>query len=84
MSAVCPRLTAERVRSAWFRRSWRRGVDAVEVQLFLARVADELELSARELAVERAESARLKAALRHWQTRNARASHSRWRGDGPS
>lgn len=81
MSVLDPRLTAERVRSAGFRRSWRRGVDAVEVRAFLARVADELDLLARDLAAERAESARLKSVLRQWQTRNARASDRRWRGD---
>jgi DivIVA domain-containing protein len=79
MTVVYPRLTAERVRSAWFRRSWRRGVDAAEVQAFLDRVAEELDLLARDLAAERAVSARLNGALRDWRTRNARASDRRWR-----
>jgi DivIVA domain-containing protein len=80
VSGVYPRLSAERVRGVWFRRSWRRGVDADEVRLFLARVADEMEQLGCDLAAARAESARMKVALREWQTRNARMTDSCWRG----
>lgn len=72
MSAVYPRLTAQRVMAVYFSPSWRRGVDGDEVRMFVHRVADEIDLLTRELATAREENARLKAALRDWQTRHLR------------
>lgn len=68
MSAHPTGRVAERVRGATFRRSWWSGVDGADVRRFLRSVADEWEAMARELVVAREENARLKAALRDWQT----------------
>lgn len=68
MSGLYPRLSAARVRAAYFRPSWRRGVDGDEVRAFLDRVATEWDLMTRDLAAAREENDRLKAALRDWQT----------------
>lgn len=62
------RVTVQRVRGATFRRSWWSGVDGREVRLFLRWVADEWDVVARELAAVREENARLKTALRDWQS----------------
>lgn len=72
MSALHPRLTVQRVRAVYFSPSWRRGVDGDEVRAFVQWVAAEIGLLTRELAAAREENARLKAALRDWQSRNAR------------
>ena len=79
MSAVYPRLTAERVRRAFFPPSWRHGVHRDEVRRFLQRVAEEMDALHRDLASVRDENTRLKTALRDWQTRNARTAGSRRR-----
>jgi DivIVA domain-containing protein len=66
-----PRLASAAVRRMRFRPAapWRRGVDADEVYAYLARIADEVDVLARDLAVARAEGDRVRAALRDWQTR---------------
>lgn len=72
------RLSAERVRTTRFMRGpWWGGLDPREVYGFLGWVADELDLRAYELAQARAETDRIKAVLRQWQTRNARTGWSR-------
>ncbi|MEO3744417.1 DivIVA domain-containing protein [Plantactinospora sp. B5E13] len=58
----------------------RRGLDPDEVYGFLDRLADEMELLRRDIRVAREDADRVKAALRNWQTRNARAIDQRWRG----
>lgn len=81
MRATYPRLRGADVRAVRFRRGpWRRRVDGAEVYAFLTRVADELDLLARDPAVARADADRVRTALRDWQTRNARASDPRWPG----
>lgn len=72
MSGLYPRLTPQRVLAVYFRPSWRRGVDGDEVRAFVCRVAEEVHLLHRELAALREENARLKGALRDWQTRHGR------------
>ncbi|MFY1691854.1 DivIVA domain-containing protein [Plantactinospora sp. WMMB782] len=82
MSAVYPRLTSTDIRSIRFGRgSWRRGLDPDEVYRFLARLADEVDLLRRDVRVARADADRVKVALRSWQTRNARLTDGRCRGD---
>lgn len=49
----------------------RRGLDPVEVATFLGRVADDLAAAQAEVAASRAETARIKDALREWQSRQA-------------
>ena len=49
----------------------RRGVDPAEVREFLDRVADDLALVYAELAQTREQNARIKEALRRWQSRQA-------------
>ena len=51
---------------------WRRGLDPEQVYGLLRRVADDLDSLTGELASARAESHRLKVALRDWQSRQAR------------
>ncbi|MEO3744419.1 DivIVA domain-containing protein [Plantactinospora sp. B5E13] len=81
MSARYPRPTPAEVRSVRFGRGrWRRGLDPDEVYGFLDRLADEMELLRRDIRVAREDADRVKAALRTWQTRNARAVDQRWRG----
>ncbi|MGI5151957.1 DivIVA domain-containing protein [Plantactinospora sp. CA-294935] len=80
--AVCPRLTSAEIRSVRFGRgSWRRGLDPDEVYGFLARLADEVDLLRRDVQVARGDADRIKAALRPWQTRNARVADARWPSD---
>lgn len=72
-----PRLTGSGVRAARFARAaWRRGLDPDEVFGFLARVAEELDLRAREVAAALAEADRAIDELRRWRTRNARGGWS--------
>ncbi|WFE95005.1 DivIVA domain-containing protein [Micromonospora sp. WMMD987] len=61
-------LCASQVRQQWFGRS-RDGLDPGEVDGFLHRVADELAVLHAELARTREENARIKGALRDWQSR---------------
>ncbi|WP_246017539.1 DivIVA domain-containing protein [Micromonospora pisi] len=49
----------------------RRGLDPDEVATFLDRVADDLASVHAELARSRDETARIKSALRHWQSSQA-------------
>lgn len=49
----------------------RRGLDPVEVAAFLDRVAGDLAAVEAEVARSRAETARIKDALREWQSRQA-------------
>ncbi|SBT51104.1 DivIVA domain-containing protein [Micromonospora narathiwatensis] len=62
------------VRQRRFRptRVGRRGLDPEEVQEFLDRVADDLAAAYRALGVSRQETARIKDALKRWQTEQAR------------
>jgi DivIVA domain-containing protein len=50
----------------------RRGLDPDEVHEFLDRVSDDLAAVYAELARSREETARIKEALRQWQSRQAR------------
>lgn len=61
-------MTGSRVRQVCFRRAWWSGVSAVEVEAIRRGVAAELDELAREVSVLREENARLKTALRQWQT----------------
>ncbi|NES14476.1 MULTISPECIES: DivIVA domain-containing protein [Micromonospora] len=58
------------VRSRAFARC-RRGLDPVEVAAFLDRVAGDLAAAYAEVARSRDETARIKDALREWQSRQA-------------
>ncbi|MEU2612366.1 DivIVA domain-containing protein [Micromonospora sp. NPDC007271] len=49
----------------------RRGLDPFEVAAFLDRVAGDLAAAEAEVARSRAETARIKDALREWQSRQA-------------
>ncbi|OKI67884.1 DivIVA domain-containing protein [Micromonospora sp. CB01531] len=49
----------------------RRGLDPVEVAAFLDRVAGDLAAAQAEVVRSRAETARIKDALREWQSRQA-------------
>lgn len=49
----------------------RRGCDPAEVAVFLGRVADDLAAVYAELARSREETARVKDALREWQSQHA-------------
>ncbi|MCW3813685.1 DivIVA domain-containing protein [Micromonospora sp. DR5-3] len=49
----------------------RRGLDPVEVAAFLDRVASDLAAAEAEVIRSRAETARIKDALREWQSRQA-------------
>ncbi|WP_435818229.1 DivIVA domain-containing protein [Micromonospora matsumotoense] len=69
-SAVHRPLCASQVRQQWFGRS-RNGLDPGEVDGFLHRIADELTGLHAELARTREENARIKGALRDWQSRFA-------------
>ncbi|QDY11963.1 DivIVA domain-containing protein [Micromonospora sp. HM134] len=63
-------LCTSQVRQQRFRRS-RHGLDPAEVDGFLHRIADELAVLHAELARTREENARIKGALRDWQSRFA-------------
>lgn len=63
-------LCTSQVRQQRFGRS-RHGLDPAEVDGFLHRVADELTVLHAELARTREENARIKGALRDWQSRFA-------------
>ncbi|MCW3843186.1 DivIVA domain-containing protein [Micromonospora yasonensis] len=71
------------VRQRRFRatRLGRRGLDPGEVREFLDRVADDLAAAYRALGDSRQESARIKDALRRWQSEQAqqRANAGRYR-----
>jgi len=58
------------VRGQRFRITW-RGLDSAEVSAFLDRVADDLGGLHAELARSREETARIKDALRRWQSAQA-------------
>ncbi|MGR6321996.1 DivIVA domain-containing protein [Micromonospora soli] len=66
-------LSAWQVRQRRFRptRFGRRGLDPGEVQDFLDRVADELAAAYQALGDSRQETARIKDALRRWQSEQA-------------
>ncbi|MEV4626415.1 DivIVA domain-containing protein [Micromonospora sp. NPDC049523] len=49
----------------------RRGLDPAEVNVFLNRVADDLQRVYAELAASRDENVRIKTALRQWQSTQA-------------
>ncbi|MEH0844702.1 DivIVA domain-containing protein [Micromonospora sp. CPCC 205711] len=69
-SESCRPLTAGQIRDRRFNQV-KRGLDPVEVHAFLYRVAGELALTRRELAVTAEENLRIKRALRAWQSRFA-------------
>lgn len=69
-SAGHRQLCASQVREQGFGRS-RNGLDPGEVDGFLHRIADELTALHAELARTREENARIKGALRDWQSRFA-------------
>ncbi|WP_369937157.1 DivIVA domain-containing protein [Plantactinospora sp. BB1] len=73
-SASYPPIRPWQVRSRRFRITW-RGLDPVEVGAFLDRVADELGGVQAELARSRQETARIKDALRRWQSAQLRQSY---------
>ncbi|WDZ86419.1 hypothetical protein [Micromonospora cathayae] len=62
-----PPLSPERIRERRFTLR-RRGADPAEITLFLARVADELAVAQTALTAVREENARIKHALRTWQS----------------
>ncbi len=67
-SASCRPLTVGQIREQQFH-NVRRGLDPAEVHAFLHRVAGDLAAARRELALTREENARIKRALRNWQSR---------------
>jgi DivIVA domain-containing protein len=70
-SASCGPLRPWQVRNRLFTIT-RHGLDPDEVDAFLDRVADDLAGVYAELARSREETARIKNALRQWQTEQAR------------
>ncbi|MEU7616362.1 DivIVA domain-containing protein [Micromonospora rifamycinica] len=66
-SQACRPLTAGEVRQRQFRLV-KRGLDPVEVEAFLHRVAADLATARRDLALTREENQRIKHALRSWRT----------------
>ncbi|MEH0845313.1 DivIVA domain-containing protein [Micromonospora sp. CPCC 205711] len=68
-SAYLPLLPWQ-VRERRFRQA-RRGLDPAEVQAFLDRVAGDLDVAYRALRESRTETARIKDALRRWQSEQA-------------
>ncbi|MER5454630.1 DivIVA domain-containing protein [Micromonospora sp. NPDC002389] len=74
-SAASTGLLPWQVRGRRFRRVWpgRRGLAPDEVYAFLDRVAGDLAAVQQALAESRRETARIKAALRDWQSAQARA-----------
>lgn len=77
-SPTCYRSATYRPLRPWQVRGWaftprgRRGVDAIEVRNLLDRVADDLAAAYASVAASREEAARVKDALRQWQSRQAR------------
>ncbi|WBB77887.1 DivIVA domain-containing protein [Micromonospora sp. WMMD882] len=69
-----PPLSPERIRTRRFTPR-RRGVDPDEIAAFLGRVADELAVAQTALDAVREENARIKNALRDWQSHH---SARRW------
>jgi DivIVA domain-containing protein len=69
-SETCRPLTVGQIRERQFR-SVRRGLDPAEVHAFLYRVAGDLAAARRELVLTHEENARIKRALRSWQSRFA-------------
>jgi DivIVA domain-containing protein len=67
-SATCRPLEAVEIRERLFP-AVRRGLDPTEVYAFLARVAADLAAARAEVARTREENARIKHALRDWQSR---------------
>ncbi|MFC8846618.1 MULTISPECIES: DivIVA domain-containing protein [unclassified Micromonospora] len=67
-STAYPPLCARQVRQQRFGRC-RRGLDPAEVDGYLRRIADELAALHAELSRTREENARIKGALRDWQSR---------------
>ncbi|WP_328342699.1 DivIVA domain-containing protein [Micromonospora sp. NBC_00421] len=66
-SEVCRPLTARQVQERQFGLV-KRGLDPVEVDAFLHRVAADLAKTRRDLAIVREENQRIKSALRSWRT----------------
>jgi DivIVA domain-containing protein len=75
-SAAYTPLRPWQVRGRTFTPRGRGGVDAVEVREFLDRIADDLATAYAAVAASRDEAARVKAALRQWQSRQARFAHN--------
>ncbi|MFV2110647.1 hypothetical protein ACFHWU_29375, partial [Micromonospora sp. LOL_015] len=73
--AVRPSISPGLVRDRSFGDRVRRGCDPVEVRAFLHVVADELTALRAELGSTREENARLKQALRDWQSQQFEQSH---------
>ncbi|MFF5175282.1 DivIVA domain-containing protein [Micromonospora sp. NPDC000089] len=69
-SESCRPLSAGQVRDRRFRQV-KRGLDPIEVHGFLYRVAGELALARREVAITAEENLRIKRALRAWQSRQS-------------
>ncbi|MDG4773340.1 hypothetical protein [Solwaraspora sp. WMMD792] len=72
---VRPSISPGLVRERAFAGRTRRGCDPVEVRAFLHLVADELTALRAELGSTREENARLKQALRDWQSEQFEQSH---------
>ncbi|MFY1696364.1 DivIVA domain-containing protein [Solwaraspora sp. WMMA2101] len=72
---VRPSISPGLVRDRTFGDRVRRGCDPVEVRAFLHLVADELTALRAELGSTREENARLKQALRDWQSEQFEQSH---------
>ncbi|MFY1652512.1 hypothetical protein ACN27J_16645 [Solwaraspora sp. WMMB762] len=72
---VRPSISPGLVRDRSFGDRTRRGCDPVEVRAFLHLVADELTALRAELGSTREENARLKQALRDWQSQQFEQSH---------
>ena len=73
--AVRPSISPGLVRDRAFGDRVRRGCDPVEVRAFLHLVADELTALRAELGSTREENARLKQALRDWQSQQFEQVH---------
>ncbi|MFV2097429.1 DivIVA domain-containing protein [Micromonospora sp. LOL_014] len=73
--AVRPSISPGLVRERAFGDRVRRGCDPVEVRAFLHLVADELTALRAELGSTREENARIKQALRDWQSQQFEQSH---------
>jgi len=73
--AVRPSISPGLVRDRRFGDRVRRGCDPVEVRAFLHLVADELTALRAELGSTQEENARLKQALRDWQSQQFEQSH---------
>lgn len=66
-----PMIPPSQVRTRRFPTTRRGGLDPTEVGHFLHRVADDLTAAYAQLAVVREENARIKSALRQWQSAQA-------------